>query len=199
MEHYFSKNPQVKSHKKEFTYTIENKKMVFNYDHGVFSMGSQDKGSEILVKTFISSNLNLNKSKILDLGTGYGFIGIVLKAFFPKITLTMSDINQRAIELAKENLTQNNLDAFVIQSDGFEKISERFNYILFNPPIRIGKENVYSLLKACHENLEPNSELWIVVRVKQGAKSMGKYLETFFKEIITVERKGGYHIIRCIK
>lgn len=199
MEHYFSKNPQVKSDKKLFTYHIEDKILKFSYDHGVFSMGSQDKGSELLVKTFLTHNPSLPESNILDLGTGYGFIGVVLKAFLPTINLTMSDINQRATELAKENITQNNACAVIIHSDGFEEIKDTFNYILLNPPIRIGKENVYKLLKSSHEHLDENGELWIVVRVKQGAKSMGKYLETFFKEVTTEERKSGYHILRCTK
>lgn len=199
MEHYFSKNPQVKSDKKTFTYHFKDKTLKFSYDHGVFSMGSQDKGSELLVKTFLIHNPSLPESKILDLGTGYGFIGVVLKSFLPTINLTMSDINQRATELAKENIKQNNVAALVTHSDGFVEIKDTFNYILLNPPIRIGKENVYELLKASHKHLEENGELWIVVRVKQGAKSMGRYLESFFKQVTTEEKKSGYHILRCIK
>lgn len=199
MEHYFSKNPQVKSDKKTFTYEIEKFKLTFNYDHGVFSKGSQDAGSELLVKTFISSNPSHLEAKVLDLGTGYGFIGVVLKKFLTEVSLTMTDINTRAVELAKENTNANNVTATIFQSDGFEHIDSNFNFILLNPPIRIGKENVYKLLKDSYDHLEESGELWIVVRVKQGAKSMGKFLEGFFKEVVTIEKKSGYHILRCSK
>ncbi len=198
MEHYFSKDPKVKSNKQQFTYELEGFTLTFTYDHGVFSMGSQDKGSELLVKTFIKENPSL-KGKVLDLGTGYGFIGVSLKKLCPAIELTMTDINSRAVELAKENIAQNNLSANIFESDGFENIDQDFDYILLNPPIRIGKEKVYKLLKDSHEHLALNGSLWLVVRVKQGAKSMAQYLQQFFQTVETVERKGGYHIIKCQK
>ncbi|SES67056.1 class I SAM-dependent methyltransferase [Anaerobranca gottschalkii] len=199
MEHYFSKNPGVKSDKKTFRYQFKGENILFNYDHGVFSMGKGDRGSEILINTFIDKNPSLENEEILDLGTGYGFIGVILKKYYPHINLTMSDINLRAVELAKENIKQNSLTATVLQSDGFEHISKSFHYILFNPPIRVGKEKVYELLNSCHQHLLPGGELWIVVRVKQGAKSMGKYLQSIFKGVETVEREAGYHIIKAIK
>ncbi|QNO13542.1 class I SAM-dependent methyltransferase [Alkalicella caledoniensis] len=199
MEHYFSKDPQVKSHKKTFIYHEENITMTFSYDHGVFSMGSVDKGSELLVRTFVRLNPSLGNQKVLDLGTGYGFIGVYLKKKLSNIELTMSDINNRAIELAKENCATNSVKAHILQSDGFENIVEKFDVIFLNPPIRTGKEKVYNLLGGCHEHLLEAGQLWIVVRVKQGAKSMAKFLEGFFSTVETVEKKGGYHIIKCLK
>ena len=169
----------------------------FTYDHGVFSMGSVDKGSELLVKKFSNLNPSLGNQKVLDLGTGYGFIGVYLKKALPSIELTMSDINTRAVELVKENTANNNINAKILQSDGFENIDETYDYIFLNPPIRVGKEKVYELLQGCHEHLLEKGQLWIVVRVKQGAKSMAKFLEEFFSSVETVEKKGGYHVIKC--
>ena len=189
MEHYYTKETKSKSNIKKVTIKIKNIVLELLTDNGVFSKKGLDFGTRCLLE-----NLYDIKGDVLDIGCGYGPIGIyVAKRYNAKVT--MSDINQRAISLAKKNIYLNKVDCEVIQSDMYENIIGSYDHIITNPPIRIGKEKLYYLLKEAKQYLKPNGNLWLVVNKNQGAKSLVKELEKDYLVQIIDKNKGFYIIL----
>lgn len=201
MNHYFSENPEIKSEKKIIKYEVENKKFELITDNGVFSKNKVDFGTDVMLKNFLKENINRKeKFSLLDIGCGYGVVSVVLKTFFTNIELTLSDVNERALELSKENLKKNNIENFnLIKSFSFENIDENFDVILSNPPIRTGKTVIFQIYEESFNHLNKNGEFYCVIQTKHGAKSTQKKLEEIFGNCETLDIDGGYRIYRSIK
>ena len=197
MNHYFSEKPEIKSEKRIIKYTIQNKKFEFITDNGVFSKSKVDFGTDLMLNEFLKKNrgLEVGKIKILDIGCGYGVVSVVLKSFYPEISITLSDVNERALELSEENLKKYDInDYHIIKSDAFEKITEKFDVILSNPPIRAGKDIIFKIYSEAYEHLNENGEFYCVIQTKHGAKSTQKKLMEIFGNCDTVTIDGGYRI-----
>ena len=160
-------------------------------DSGVFSNKAVDKGSLFFVKTLLSQNLN---GKVLDLGCGYGTVGITLKLFLKdKIDITFSDV-----KLTSRNLRQYDLDGKCSLSDGYLLLNGTFDFIVFNPPISIGKEKIYKLYKDSKEHLNEKGKLYLVIRKDKGAYSHMEYLKTLFNSVEIIDKEKGYFVIECL-
>lgn len=191
MAHYFTNENDLKSEIRTIRYTNGNFSLVFNSDNGVFSKNHLDFGSKLLIETMIKE-VDKNKTKtILDVGCGYGFIGISLSKIL-NVKVTMVDINKRAIHLADMNIKENKVNAKAFLSNIYENVKEKFDVIVSNPPIRAGKNIVLEILEKAHEFLNINGELWFVIRKDQGAKSIAKELEKIYKVEIMEKAKGFY-------
>ena len=175
MEHYFTNNPQKKENRKEISFRFLTHLETFVSDDGVFAKDSLDFGSRLLLETLMREEVS---GSVLDLGCGIGYIGIMLKKYFPDIELTMSDVNAVAVSLAAENSRRYQQANRVLVSDGFAEIAERFDIIVSNPPIRTGKQVIYRLFAQSLEHLKPSGRLYLVIRQKQGAESALRYLRT---------------------
>lgn len=197
-DHYYSQKPHSELKTEKIHCTIRNQPFIFTTGSGVFSKKGIDFGTRQLIETFEEPSVN---GPFLDLGCGYGPIGITLAKTFQHRNIVMVDINERAISLAKENVQQNQIENVkIFQSDGFENIKEtEFAAIITNPPIRTGKKNVYGMLQLSAEHLREEGELWVVIQKKQGAPSMVTFLNTLFPIVEIKNRKKGYHIIRAVK
>lgn len=195
MNHYFTNDNNLKSNKKLINVNFENKNISLYTDNGVFSKEHFDYGSRLLIKNFISEE---KTGRVLDLGCGYGAIGILLSQN-KNLFIDMVDVNLRAIDLSKENLKLNNIEnANCFESNIYENVKEKYNYIITNPPIRTGKETIRKFLFEGKKYLLDNGELWFVMRKDHGVKSMIKELEkTYFVKIIDKDK--GFYIVQLKK
>lgn len=197
-DHYYSKSPQSNQVTQTWKFTLRGNPFTFTSSSGVFSKNTVDFGTQLLVEAFTVPSVS---GKILDLGCGYGPIGLAIACELTEKKVLMVDVNERAVTLAKENAQINGVKNVKIkQSDGFTNVSEdSFSVIITNPPIRAGKELIYSFFKESAIRLTEGGELWIVIQKKQGAPSVLKYLATLFNVVEVVEREKGYFIIRAQK
>ena len=176
MNHYFKSNENLKHSETETEYVYKFTKFTFITDTGVFSKGGVDCATNILLE-----NLPDLSGEVLDVGCGFGCIGIVLaKIYGAKINVTMSDINERAVELAGKNAKKNGVNAKIIKSDGYENIPGSFDNIILNHPIHAGKTAIYKIYEETYNHLNPNGRFFIVIQKKHGALSHKVKLEEIF-------------------
>ncbi|HHT66146.1 MAG: class I SAM-dependent methyltransferase [Caldicoprobacterales bacterium] len=195
MEHYYTKNPKIPHDFKSIRFSIKGIQLEFDTDSGVFSKDRVDYGSKIMIQS-----LPALTGKILDLGCGYGAIGISIAKLNPKALVTMVDINQRAVELALRNLEKNQIKNAVAHfSDGYQQINERFHAIVSNPPIRTGKNVIYPLFEQSIDHLLPGGCLYLVIQKKQGAKSAVEKLISIFGNCEAINKQGGYWILKSTR
>lgn len=155
-----------------------------------------DEGTRILLSALEQQDLS---GRLLDLGCGYGVLGIVLKKINPNLEVDLTDINPRAIELAKLNCELNQVKGDVILSDGFKEIQKNYQTIITNPPIRAGKKVIYTLFADAYQHLEEEGKLYVVIRRKQGAESAKAKLEEVFGNCEVLLRKRGYWVLYSTK
>ena len=195
---YFSKtNDNLESKPQIITAKIGDYSFKFKTDIGVFSKDFLDYASKLLLENM---DFSIGKNEIiLDVGCGYGPIGIYAK----KLTgnaVVMLDINPRALALSSQNLILNGLDAEVVESDCLDNVLDRkFGLVICNPPIHAGKSVVYKIFEQSYEVLNKNGCFWIVIQQKHGAPSAIKKLENIFDSVEIVYKKKGFYIIKCNK
>ena len=192
MTHYYTNNKDLASNRREFTYYFDNETFRFTTDNGVFSKSNVDYGSYILLQTIYKLDLG---NSLLDLGSGYGPIGIILKRFHPNTMVEMVEVNSRAIELAILNCQLNKTDINVYQCEDITKLDHKFDTIVLNPPIRTGKAVIYDLYEKSKMMLNDNGHLYIVIRKAQGANSSIKKLGTLFNDVKVINKESGYFVI----
>ena len=194
MVHYFSENnDNLKSNPQLIAFSVNNTPLKFNTDNGVFSKNNFDRGTEILLKYLVVKE---SFKKALDLGCGYGVIGIYLNKAF-NISVDMVDINKRAINLTKSNVELNETSANVFLSDGFENIDGKYDLIITNPPIRAGKEIIYHFFEDANKHLLEDGEFYLVINKKHGADSALVKLKTIYNDVEIVNKKKGFQVIKC--
>lgn len=191
---YYAENPDSAHDIHELKVTLLGQSFTFLTDSGVFSKKMVDYGSQVLLNT-----LDFEKGKtLLDLGCGYGPLGISL-AKVQGVKPTMVDINNRAIDLAKQNAQKNGVEADIFQSDIYEKVNGTFDYIISNPPIRAGKQVVHTIISESINYLKVGGNLTIVIQKKQGAPSAKAKMEEVFGNVEILKRDKGYYILRSEK
>lgn len=197
-DHYYSRSPQASHARQTFEVTVRNVTLTFVTDAGVFSKHRLDYGSELLIK-HLSIPMH---ARFLDVGCGYGAIGLFAAALNESAEVTMLDVNERAVALAQENARRNQLDrVHIIQSDVFEQLQadDKFTMIVTNPPIRAGKQIVHRMYEEAYERLDDGGELWVVIQKKQGAESTQQKLRSLYTEVEEITKAKGYRVYKAIK
>ena len=191
-EHYYTENPNSAHDERWVDVKALGCDMRFVTDAGVFSRDGLDRGTEVLLEA-----LPPLAGRVLDLGCGWGPVGVTLARKYPALDVVMTDINTRAGELARRNLAENGAKARVVQGDGFEGVEGDFDAIITNPPIRAGKAVIYRLFDEARDRLRPGGALYIVIRKQQGAPSALKHLAEVYGEARVIDRGSGFHVIRA--
>lgn len=191
---YYAETPDAAHDIHDLNVSLLGQSFHFYTDAGVFSKKMVDYGSQVLLNA-----LDLERGKnLLDVGCGYGPLGISL-AKVQGVQSTMIDINSRAIDLAKKNAERNGVVAHIFQSNIYENVSEKFDYIISNPPIRAGKKVVHKIIEGAFDHLNQGGSLTIVIQKKQGAPSAKVKMENVFGNAEIIRKDKGYYILRSEK
>ncbi len=191
MSYYFSNDETIKTEEKEHHVMIQNIPFVFLTDHGVFSKKGLDFGTRTLLE-----NLPQLKGEVLDFGCGYGPIGIFIQKKY-SVTVDMIDINKRSLGLASRNALKNGVQVHIFESNIYQNITKKYDYIVTNPPIRVGNTILYSILLGAKEYLKDNGQLWFVIHKDQGAKTVFLKIKEVYDAKIVIKNKGFYVICAC--
>lgn len=193
MSHYFENDASLRRNIVKTEAKIKGEVFYFLTDNGVFSKHGLDYGTRTLLEAIDRDKIT---GTVLDFGCGYGPIGIYI-AKSKLVKVHMIDINRRSLELARRNVDLNHVNVQLYESNLYENVQEKFDYIISNPPIRVGKKILYDILFGAKKYLKQNGELWIVVHKDQGAKSLVKDLmESYTTQVITKNK--GFYVICCI-
>jgi 16S rRNA (guanine1207-N2)-methyltransferase len=195
MEHYYTRNTTVEHDLSNIEFRVGEGTLTLTTDSGVFSKKKVDFGSMLLIE-----KIPHTEGKILDMGCGYGPVGLSLALINPKSEVTMVDINERAVGLANQNAQTNKLlNAKAIQSDGYELVNECYDIIVSNPPIRTGKKVIYPMFEQSIDHLNEGGQLYIVIQKKQGADSAIKKLTEVYGNCVVIAKDSGYCILLSCK
>lgn len=208
MGYYFDRQPEVKSHPEKLLYSIGDDCLSLWVDEGIFSKRGLDIGTQVLLTAlreklplaFRQSALSHKFCTCLDLGCGMGVIPCFLNRWFSDIDFTAVDINQRACNLAERNFIEQKVKGRIICSNGCAFLSdESFDIIVTNPPVRIGKQAMYTLLKDAYAKLKPAGNMYLVIGKKQGAESLQRFVQEFATCVERVHREAGFWVLHLQK
>jgi len=190
---YYAENPDAAHDIHELRVDLLGEKMTFLTDAGVFSKKMVDFGSQLLLKC-----LEVNQGEtVLDVGCGYGPLGLSLAKAYG-VQATMVDINNRALDLARQNAERNKVEATIFQSNIYEQVKGKFDHVISNPPIRAGKQVVHEIIEKSKDFLGIGGDLTIVIQKKQGAPSAKSKMEDVFGNCEIVKKDKGYYILRSV-
>ena len=175
---YFDNNENLRSELRIIKYNYDNYNFTFYSDLGVFSKDKIDEGSKILAQNYFK--YGKDNIKVLDVGCGIGFLGITISKIKNSL-VDMIDINNRAIHLTKMNIKENNINAKVFYSNIYDNITDKYDCIITNPPIRAGKSVYLTIINEAFNHLNTDGELWFVMRTNHGVKTVIKNLQFSYK------------------
>lgn len=200
MEQYFTQNPTSEKEIYKFDWNVGKEVFYFYTSNSVFSKKGVDFGSMLLIETVLKENEDF-AGTILDLGCGYGPLGVIAAKLLKTSFVTMCDVNERALELSSMNAKENKVvdRVKVIKSSAFENIKDNYDIIMTNPPIRAGKDVVFSFYEGAYDHLNKGGRLYVVIQKKQGAPSTKTKLESLFGNCETADKKSGYFIFRAVR
>ncbi|MDD2681805.1 MAG: methyltransferase [Bacilli bacterium] len=195
MSHYFINDKNIESEDIIIKYTYKGKELSFISNSGIFSKNRVDFGTNLLLNT-----IEIKKNSILDLGCGYGVVGVCIASSSSLFDVLSVDINERAVELTNKNYINNQVNnGRAIVSDVYCNLDKMFDVIITNPPIRAGKEVVYEMVLNGINYLKEEGEIWVVIRKDKGGMSLFKNMQTVYSFAEIVNKKNQYLVIKGIK
>ncbi|API88152.1 16S rRNA methyltransferase [Marinilactibacillus sp. 15R] len=198
-DHYYTNSPQSKNQPQSWTAELRGYKLAFTTDSGVFSKERVDYGTQVLLNAVELADYPAGK--LLDVGCGYGPLGLTLAKLDPSRSVEMVDINERALALAQKNAADNQIENVSIYASSlYENVRhQEFAGVFSNPPIRAGKKTVHAVLEEASLHLKKGGYLTIVIQKKQGAPSAQKKMETVFGNVERISLDSGYWILQSQK
>lgn len=196
-EHYFSENPTSPEERGLIKTRLRGIDFTFETSSGVFSHRRVDNGTRLLVESMGLPG----EGRLLDLGCGYGVIGIVAAKLNPRLDVWMTDVNTRAVALAEGNTARNGVRATIKHGSLYEPVeSEAFDAIVTNPPISAGMANVVEpMISGAPAHLNPGGSFQLVVQSNKGGRTVAGFIEAAFGEAVVVARGSGYRVLKGVK
>ena len=192
-DQYYTADPTSASKPVPCAFPYRGYGLNFMTDAGVFSKGELDAGSRLLLDSLPDLS-----GDVLDLGCGWGAIGVAIARANKEARVVMADVNHRALGLARDNCARNGVSAECLESDGMAALMDRtFDAIVTNPPIRAGKQVIYRMFADAARCLRPGGALYLVIRKQQGAESCVKYLKTLYGEVEKLDKSGGFWVLKA--
>ena len=192
-DQYYTADPSSESRPVPCAFPYRGHGLNFMTDAGVFSKGELDVGSRLLLDA-----LPALSGDVLDLGCGWGAIGVAIARANKEARVVMADVNHRALDLCRANCARNGVTAEVIESDGMAAVlGRRFDAIVTNPPIRAGKQVIYKMFADAAVSLKEGGALYLVIRKQQGAESCVKYLKTLYHEVEKLDKSAGFWVLKA--
>ena len=198
MSHYFIKDDALSQKRHDIEYCFKGERFRFVSSAGVFSKDGVDHATGLLLNAIPPLEKN---AALLDMGCGYGCIGIVLARTYG-VRLTQADVNETAVELTRVNCKRHGVESDVWLSDCFDGIGDRkFDVITLNPPIHAGKAVTYRMYEQSVEYLNSGGRLYVVTLKKHGAEStLAKLCEVYGSGMCSVVyKKKGYYVFECVR
>ena len=195
-DQYYTREPGSVSRPVECVFDYRGRTLRFTTDAGVFSRGELDAGTRLLLDALPERMAG----EILDLGCGWGPIGVSVKSAWPETRVTLADVNLRALDWSRKNAERNGAAVECVESDGFSALEGRtFDAVITNPPIRAGKQVIYRLFADACAHLTPGGSLFLVIRKQQGAESCIKYLQTLYASVEKLDRSAGFWVLQAVR
>lgn len=197
MSHYFTGHDSEHRYK-EIEYAYQGKRYTFKTDRGVFSKDRIDYGSAVLIDAVIKDRETDAGHDFIDMGAGYGPIGIVIGDVLGASPL-MVEVNPDGLLLSEENAVRNKVRAQVIARSEYDARPETFqpDFYVSNPPFRAGKDVVLGIIEDAARRLQEGA-FYMVVQKKQGMASYRKAIEEKFGNVETLAKDKGYHVLKGI-
>ena len=198
-DHYFTSKPSADKNEKKIEARLKGQQMTFTTDSGVFSRDRVDFGSQVMIEAI--DERAFSTGEVLDVGCGYGPVGLSLAKANPALHIDMIDVNERALELAKKNAELNGVsNVSIFLSFLYEQVEKQtYGAVISNPPIRAGKQTVHKIITDAKEHLADNGVLIIVIQKKQGAPSAKKVMEETYGNVTRIGLDKGYWVLQSIK
>lgn len=196
-QHYFSPRPRVVSRPEEHRFLYRGEMVVVETDRGVFASHGLDPGTALLIETLEG----ITAQRILDLGCGWGAMGLAAAKTVPTAKVVLTDVNQRAVRLARKNLERNGIRTAEVRLGSlFEPVAaESFDLILTHPPFHAGRETVLKLLKQAPAHLAPGGTLRIVGKGSQGIRFYQAWLmQHWGPDVRVLARGSGYRVLEAV-
>lgn len=198
MSHYFTTDNTEHDYK-EIEFKFSGVEFKFKTDRGVFSRDRVDYGTEVLLKGVVKDGVDLNGKKIIDMGAGYGPVGVVLAKTCGAEPL-MVEVNQDALEILEDNLVLNNVQGETVTRVQYDmKDNVEVSAYITNPPFRAGKQVVLKMIEDAVEKLHDSGAFYMVVQKKQGMSSYKKEIQRIFGSVEVILKDKGYYVLKGMK
>ncbi|MEM0356870.1 MAG: class I SAM-dependent methyltransferase [Candidatus Bathyarchaeia archaeon] len=196
-DHYFSASPHSKPRFRLIQAYLRGRQFKFLTASGVFSKKRVDLGTKLLIESMILPETGY----VLDMGCGYGAVGIAAAAFNPKLRVVMVDVNERAVRLARRNIELNRVDnAEVRRGSLYEPVKGiLFNCILSNPPVSAGLATVKAIITEAPKHMTEKATIQMVVKSKIGGKRLQQIFKEAFGNCTILARESGYRVLMAEK
>jgi 16S rRNA (guanine1207-N2)-methyltransferase len=196
-EHYFSARPESKEKLGLIHTNLRGQSFTFLTSSSVFSKKRVDTGTRLLIETMTLPETGY----VLDVGCGYGAVGIVAATLNPDLHIVMTDVNTRAVNLAKQNIEKNKaINAEARNGYLYEPVKEHmFNCVLSNPPVSAGMETVKAIITEAPQVMADKATFQMVIRSKIGAKTVPSVFNSTFGNFAVLARESGYRVLMAEK